>query len=140
METNLTFANKLNHLRQARHITVTELAKSAGVTQPLTSNLIHGRESIGEYTARKIASALQLDGDELEDFVYSAINHCTEKVLNSSKAFPSQVLNMVAGGLNALGIIPSRIMRCVLNAEDADAAIYLDDGRSAYINIAIDVR
>lgn len=140
METNITFANKLNTLRQARHLTVTELAKLAGVSQPLISNLIHGRESIGEFTATKIGTALQLHGQELQDFIYLAINDCTEKVLHSSKAFPAQVLNIVAGELNALGISPSRITQCVMNSEEADAALYLDDGKSAYINVEVAVR
>lgn len=135
-----TFSNHLNTLRQTRHLTVTELAKLAGVSQPLISNLIHGRETIGEYTARKLASALQLQGNELQEFVYLAINDCTQKVLNSSKAFPSQVLNVVANELNALGISPTRITRCVMNSDDADAALFLDDGKSAYINVEIAIR
>ena len=61
-------------------------------------------------------------------------------MLHSSKAFPAQVLNIVARELNALGILPTRITRCVLNSEEADAALYLDDGKSAYINVEVAVR
>src|SRR5437660_10008555 len=106
MDVNNTFANRLNYLRLANNLTMQELAKLAGVSQPLISNLLHGHRVIGECTARKIAAALQLQGEELENFVYLAINNCTQKVLNSSKAYPAEILNCIAGELNALGISP----------------------------------
>ena len=138
---NTSFANKLNTLKQAHHLTVQELAQRAGVSAGLISGLLHGYRIIGERTARKIATALNLHGEELEDFIHLALNNgCTEKVLNSSKGFPSEVLNLVAGELNALGILPSRIKRCVRKSDDADAALYLEDGKSAFINVKVAVR
>ena len=138
---NDTFANKLKTLKQARNLTVQELAEKAGVSGGLISGIIHGYRVIGEKTARKIATALNLQGQELEDFIHLALNNgCTEKVLNSSKGFPSEVLNLVAGELNALGISPSKIQRCVRKSADADAALYLEDGKSAYINVEVAIR
>ena len=93
MEPN-NFSNKLNTLRKARNLTIQELAKLSAVSQPLISSLEHGHRVIGEYTASKIGTALQLNGEELEDFIYLAINGCTEKVLKSSKNYPAEILNL----------------------------------------------
>jgi transcriptional regulator with XRE-family HTH domain len=133
-----TFANKLNALKQTRNLSVQELAQRAGVSSGLISGLLHGYRIIGEKTARKIAAALNLQGEELEEFVHLALNNgCTEKVLNASKAFPSEVLNLVAGELNALGISPDRIKRFVRKSDDTTAALYLDNGERAYINVEV---
>ena len=134
---NNTFANKLNSLRLARHLTTGELAIKAGVGQPLISGLISGDRVIGEYSARKIGAALQLTGDAMEDFVYSAINGCSEKVLHESKDYPAELLNLIACKLQSLGILPNKIDRCVRNEKDADAALYLEDGSKARIKLEL---
>ena len=135
------FSNKLNALRQARNFTVQELAQRAGVSGGLISGLLHGYRIIGEKTARKIASALNLQGEELEDFIHLALNNgCSEKVLNSFKDFPSEVLNMVAKELNALGVSPDRIKRYVRKSDEADAALYLENGKQAFINLEVALR
>ena len=136
---NHTFANKLNSLRQTRHLTTGELATKAGVGQPLISGLISGDRVIGEYTARKIAAALQLTGRELEDFVYLAINSCSEKVLQSSKNYPSELLNLIACELQELGILPDKISYCVRKpaSKNANAALYLEDGKEALIKLEV---
>ena len=135
---NNTFGNTLNTLRQARHLTVQQLANLAGVSQPLISNLINNNRVIGEYTARKIATALQLSGEEFDSFIFLAINGCTEKVLNSSKDYPAEILNLIAGELSALGILPGNIARCVRHPKaDADAALYLNNGKHAFINVEV---
>ena len=139
MDRNNIFGHKLNILRQERNLTVQELARLSEVSQPLISNLIHGHRVIGEYTARKIARALLLRGEEQEEFVHLAINACSERVLNSYKTYPSEVLNMVAGALDSLGILPDQIARCV-RRPDEDAELYLNDGRSAFINLEVAFR
>lgn len=138
METQITFGNKLNALRRVRNLTVQQLADLADVSQPLISNLINNNRVIGEHTAKKIANALQLSGDESDNFIYLAINGCTEKVLNSSKGYPAEILNLIAGELSALGILPSNIARCVRRPKaEANAALYLNDGKSALISVGV---
>lgn len=140
MEPN-TFSNKLNSLRKSRNLTSQQLAKLSSVSQPLISSLENGQRVIGEYTARKIGSALQLHDKDLENFVYLAINGCTEKVLKSSRNYPAEILNLIAGELSALGILPEKIMSCVRHPQsDATAALYLNDGKSAFINVEVAVR
>ena len=134
---NNIFAEKLNSLRKARHLTTGELATKAGVGQPLISGLISGDRIIGEYSARKIGTALQLMGSELEDFIYMAINGCSEKVLQQSKAYPAELLNLIACKLQNHGILPHKISRCIRNENDADAALYLEDGSEARIKLEL---
>jgi transcriptional regulator with XRE-family HTH domain len=138
---NLTeiFAERLNTLRKQRLLTVQELAASAGVPPSLVSGLQSGNRVIGEFVARKLAKALHLDGEESESFVYLAINGCSEKVLQSSKRYPAELLNLIAGELLARGISPDRISHCIRKPQfsEADAALYLDDGNAALINVQV---
>ena len=136
-----TFANKLKTLKQTRNLTVQELAEKAGVSGGLISGIIHGYRIIGEKTARKIANALNLQGEELEDFVHLALNNgCTEKVLKASRDYPSEIINLVAGELNALGISPNRIKQCVGKSQDANTVLHLDNGGRAVINVEVLIR
>ena len=80
---NNTFGNKLNELKIARGLSSVELAQKAGISEGLLSGLIHDQRVIGEYSAKKIGNALQLTADELESFVYAAINNCSEKNIGS---------------------------------------------------------
>jgi hypothetical protein len=97
---------------------------------------------IGEYAALKIGRALQLDGDDLETFVYLAINKCTERVLDKYKGCPAEILNLVADLLEKAGITPDCIKSCVRKPEssEADAALYLDNGKVALIDIEVEYR
>ena len=141
MTLGTTFADALNKLRKANHLTVYELAKRAGVPQSLISGLQTGNRQIGEYVARKLAKVLQLENEELEDFVYLAINDCSEKVLQRSKDYPAEVLNLIAGELHNRGIFPDSIMGCVRKpSSNTDAALYLNDGKAALINLEIAYR
>ena len=134
---NNTFGNKLNSLKIARGLSSVELARRAGISEGLLSGLIHDQRVIGEYAANKIGKALQLTPDELEEFVYSAINNCSEKVLESSKQYPAELINLVSCKLQERGIAPDEINRCVRNEKDADAALFLKDGRQATISLEL---
>ncbi len=133
------FATKLLNLRTSHHLTSAELATKANVPPSLISGLQSGNRVIGEYNARKIGKALQLTSDELEDFIYLAISQCSEKVLTASKAYPAAIINLVATKLQEEGILPDKISQCVRrpNRDDADAALYLDDGKEAFIKLEV---
>ena len=136
---NNTFANTLHQLRTSQHLTSAELASKANVPPSLISGLQTGHRVIGEHAARKVGQALHLTGNELEDFVYLAINGCSEKVLQRSKNYPAELLNLIATELLELGIVPDRIKKCVRKPQSnkAKAAIFLDDGREARINLEV---
>ena len=138
MDSDNLFGDRLNILRKERRLTVRELAKLSNVSQPFISNLIHGHRIAGEHAARKIATALMLQGKEIEEFVHLAINACSHRVLKSFKTYPSEVLNLVAGELHAVGILPHQIARCVRLPElNADTMLHLNDGKSARINVEV---
>lgn len=140
MNINSTFGNKLNQLKIARGLSSVALAHKAGISEGLLSGLIHDQRVIGEYTAKKIANALQLTGDELEEFVYSAINNCSNKILESSKEYHAELINLVASKLMEHGIAPGEINRCVRKAENADVALFLKDGSKAQIRLEVAVK
>ena len=132
-----TFGNRLNKLKIARGLSSVELARKAGISEGLLSGLIHDQRVIGEYAAKKIGNALQLTGSELEEFVYAAINNCSEKVLEASKHYPAELINLVASRLQESGITPDEINRCVRKEDGADAALTLKDGRQATISLEL---
>lgn len=136
---NNTFANTLHQLRTSLHLTSAELADKANVPRSLISGLQSGTRVVGEYTAKKIGKALNLTGVELEDFIYLAINACSEKVLITSKAYPAMLINLVAAKLQEQGILADKINQCVRRPinNDADAALYLDDGKEAFIRLEV---
>jgi transcriptional regulator with XRE-family HTH domain len=134
---NTTFGNTLNKLKADRGLTSRELAYNAGIGEGLISGLIHDQRVIGESTARKLGNALHLTGAEFEDFVYAAINNCSEKTLEYSKQYPAELINLVVGKLKSVGILPSEIKRCIRKDEDADAALYLNDGTEALIKLEL---
>ena len=137
MNINNTFGNKLNKLKIARGLSSVELARKAGISEGLLSGLIHDQRVIGEYTARKIGNALQLTGKELEEFIYSAINNCSEKILESSKPYSAELINLVTSKLQESGIAPDEINRCVRKEDGADAALFLKDGSEAHIKLEL---
>ncbi len=136
---NHTFANTLHQLRTSLHLTSAELADKANVPRSLISGLQSGNRVVGEYTAKKIGTALNLTGQELEDFIYLAINACSEKVLNASKAYPAVLINLVAAKLQEHGILPSKISQCEHRPKmnDADAVLSLDNGKEAFIRLEV---
>ncbi len=132
---NAQFSSQLHKLRTDAKLTNLELARLAGVPESLISGLQNGNRRVGEYQARKIGRALKLTGNELEQFVYTAINTCTEKVLGDAKAYPSQLLNLVALQLHRAGISADSIFDCDVtgNQHEQDVTLRLGGGKTASI-------
>jgi len=138
-----TFGNHINELRGRLNLTVRQLAARAGVPETLICGLQGGSRVVGENNARKIGAALELAGDKLESFVYRALNDATEKILETSQAYPSEILNLVACELRSIGICPETITQCVrkpMFSDTADAALYLEDGRTAVVDVRLSFR
>lgn len=133
--TTESFGDTLNKLRKARNLTVQQLADRAGVGQSLISGLQTGHRVVGENNARKIAQALNLSGEDFEEFVYLAINDCTERVLCDFRKYPAEVLNLIADELQSFGITPEVITHCARGT--AGTTVYLKDGREASINAEV---
>jgi transcriptional regulator with XRE-family HTH domain len=136
-----TFGEQLSNLRRDRNLTVQQLADRAGVPATLISGLQTNSRQVGENNARKIAEALHLSGKELDQFVYAAINTSAERVLESSKGYPAEMLNFLANELRQSGIMPENVMKCVLHPhldDDApDALLFLNNGSRAAIRVNI---
>lgn len=127
------------------NLTVQDLANKAKVNPTLVSGLQNSRRQIGENNARRLGMALDLSGVELENFVYAAINECSEKIMENCKPYPAEVLNLCARHLQEQGIDGEQIDRCVLkpklqDGREPDAVVYLNDGRTALIELKITPR
>ena len=69
--------------------------------------------------------------------MYAAINNCSEKVLESSKKYPAELINLVTSTLQERGIEPEHIACCVRKEKDADAALFLKDGSKTKIKLEL---
>ena len=130
---NSPFSQTLQTLRADAKLTNYELACLADVPESLISGLQNNRRRVGEYQARKIGKALKLTGEALEDFVYSAVNTCTEKILTDAKPYPSRLLNLVALQLHRAGIRAESIFDCNVAGDEheQDVTLTLGSGRTA---------
>jgi transcriptional regulator with XRE-family HTH domain len=128
-----SFSQTLQALRTSAKLTNFELARLAEVPESLISGLQNDNRRVGEYQAMKIGRALKLTGEPLEQFVYDAINTCTEKVLNDAKPYPSRLLNLVALQLYRAGIPASCIRDCSVVGDEhgQDVTLTLGSGRTA---------
>jgi transcriptional regulator with XRE-family HTH domain len=137
------FGHTLGTLRNERDLTIYQLAEAADVPATLISALQHGNRTVGENNATKIGTALGLSGAALQDFVFLALNDAKGKVLEQYRAYPAEVLNLVAITLQAAGIAAHQISRCTLHPasangnEGADALLYLTHGKTASINVEV---
>ncbi len=71
--------------------------------------------------------------------MYLAINDCSEKVLQRSKNYPAEILNLIATELLEIGIVPDKIRKCTRKPQNdkAKASLFLDDGTEAFINLEV---
>jgi transcriptional regulator with XRE-family HTH domain len=132
---NNLFFSRLKQLRTSAKLTNSELARAAGVPTSLISGLEKGYRRIGEYQALKIGRALKLSGDDLEAFVFSAIDTSTERVLNEVKNYPSLLLNHLPLQLNRAGIPAEAIDECTI--ADSHVILTLADGNKARLQCTI---
>jgi hypothetical protein len=127
------------------NLTVQELADKANLPATLISGLQSSNRHIGENNARRLGLALNLSGRELDTFVYEAINRCSEKLLEDSKKYPAEIINLAAKHLQQLGINGEQVTRCVLkpklkDGSEPDAVVFLNDGRTAFLELKISTR
>ena len=130
---NETFSSQLHRLRTAARLTNEALARLADVPESLVSGLQNDNRRIGEYQARKIGTALRLQGDELEQFIYDAINNCSQKVLVRARSYPAQLLNLLAVQLQRAGIGADTIRGLTVDGDDfeQDVQLTLTSGKQA---------
>jgi transcriptional regulator with XRE-family HTH domain len=132
---NEPLSSQLSRLRKTACLTNEQLATRAGVPRSLIAGLQSGKRRIGELQARKIGNALRLSGDVLEEFVMLAINNCSEKVLQESRSYPAELLNILARQLRKAGILPEQIGGCIIGGDECeqDVTVLLKAGGKAII-------
>ena len=137
MQNIKSFSEQLSTLRQNAQLTNQELADDAHVPASLIAGLQSGKRRIGEYQARKIGKALNLTGADLESFIFNAINNCSEKVLEESKGYPAELLNLLARQLRLSGVLPNNVTGWNVQKNAAD--LVLSNGGKAHLETVLTV-
>ncbi len=125
------FPNLLITLRTNAKLTNIQLAELAKVSKSIIPGLQSGKRQIGEFQARKIGAALGLTGNELQEFIYCAMNNAYDKVLAELNDYPAELINLLALQLKDAGIEPNQVVDC--KVQGSDVLIILNDGKQAHI-------
>ena len=131
-----SFGAQLSAQRQRAGFTNRQLADRADVPCSLIAGLQSGRRRVGEMQALRIGNALGLKSGELDRFILSALDTCSEKVLNDAKEYPSTFLNLIAKQLRVAGILPKDLSNFQINGDESgqEVKLYLADGRVAQLS------
>ena len=89
------FKEILKHERLKKGLSATKLSEMSGLHVSLISALEHGYRCIGEKSARKLSIAFGLRDKEQEQFIYSAMEESTDRLLKISESYPVELLNYV---------------------------------------------
>ena len=119
------FKDLLISKRKALGLTSKELSKQSSVSESLLSGLQSGNRRIAEKQASRIASALGLKGQEKSDFIFMAMNESTQRLLESSKAYPVELLNYIPVQLQKMKV-SSDIIRG-LSEQENKLIIFLEN-------------
>ena len=125
------FPEVLIKLRKQATLTTVELAELSDVPRSLISGLENNTRRIGEMQATRLGKALGLKGKALQEFIYLAINTCTEKVLVESKGYPSEIINLVTRQLRQAGILPEQVD--AYEVDGSNISLLLNNGREAKV-------
>jgi transcriptional regulator with XRE-family HTH domain len=131
------FKDLLISKRKALELTSKELSKQSSVSESLLSGLQSGNRRIGEKQASRIASALGLINQDERDFIFMAMNESTQRLLESSKSYPVEILNSLPGLLRNKGVLPENINSARIF--DSFLEISLDSGDvvRVYVNLSL---
>ena len=109
------FKKQLAECRERSGLSYRALEKVTGIKYSALAAMENGHRPTGEQSARRLASAFGLSGEMLKIFCLSAMNTSKERVLESVKGYPSQVLNLLGLVLIAQGITAKQINACDLD-------------------------
>ena len=131
------FKDLLISKRKALGLTSKELSKQSSVSESLLSGLQSGNRRIGEKQASRIASALGLKKQEKSDFIFMAMNESTQRLLESSKSYPVEVLNSLPGLLRNKGVLPENINSARIFDAFLEISLESGDVVRVYVNLSL---
>ena len=117
------FKEILKHERKKRRLSATKLSELSGLHVTLISGLEQGYRCIGEKSARKLSIALGLKEREQEEFIYSAIEESSDRLLKESIDYPVELLNYVPAQLQKMQV--SRDLIDDLKVDENKLTIFL---------------
>ena len=131
------FKYLLKSKRKELGITSKELSELASVSESLLSGLQTGNRRIGEKQASRIASGLGLLAEEHSDFVFMAMNESSQRLLESSKSYPVEILNRLPVLLGNTGISPERISGARIFDRFLEISLHSGDVLRVYTDLRI---
>ena len=131
------FKDLLISKRKALGLTSKELSKQSSVSESLLSGLQSGNRRIGEKQASRIASALGLKKQDKSDFIFMAMNESTQRLLESSKAYPVEILNSLPGLLRNKGVLPENINSARIFDSFLEISLESGDVVRVYVNLSL---
>ena len=133
------FKDLLISKRKALGLTSKELSKQSSVSESLLSGLQAGNRRIGEKQASRISSALGLINQEERDFIFMAMNESTQRLLESSKAYPVEILNSLPGLLRNKGVLPENINSARIFDSFLEISLESGDVVRVYVNLSLNL-
>ena len=131
------FKDLLISKRKALGLTSKELSKQSSVSESLLSGLQSGNRRIGEKQASRIASALGLINQDERDFIFMAMNESTQRLLESSKSYPVEILNSLPSLLRNKGVLPENINSARIFDSFLEISLESGDVVRVYVNLSL---
>jgi transcriptional regulator with XRE-family HTH domain len=114
------FGLRIRQLRQQQGLTLIALAARTGVTEPAIVAVEQGHRAVGESLAGRLASALSVCGESLEEFMFASV--ATRKVgrfRQSVLHLPPEITHFAPKRLESEGLGNREIERAELNRNPA---------------------
>jgi len=131
------FKELLISKRKELGLTSKELSKLASVSESVLSGLQSGNRRIGEKQASRIASALNLKGQEEIEFIFMAMNESTQRLLESSTSYPVELLNSLPYLLRNHGVSPEIISSARIFDSFLEINLYSGDVLRLHVHLSL---
>ncbi len=104
-QSRIDFGLYLKALRQRQHLTLRGLDELSGATYSAISCIEHGDRAIGADVATRLATALNLEGDEREAFLMQAAStRRKDRLIGYARTLAPELVNFVPRVLSRAGI------------------------------------
>jgi transcriptional regulator with XRE-family HTH domain len=139
MQTTDSFGDQLRKAAGRQNLSMTEVARKAGIHLTNLSKVASGKRPCGLSMAVRLADALWLGGPDRMAFLQAASATTQRKVPllgHGQHAYPQEVMSLAANFLNSLGITPDQIARIETDVRDG-LRLILTDGTHHELRISL---
>ena len=129
------FPELLATLQKRANLNDTQLAQKAGVPRTLVCDARNNKKKVGQTQSTKLGKALGVTGNDLQSFIFSAMNAAHDKLLEEYTDTPAEIVNLLPQQLKLAGIKPGDFSECKIVATEGEChvAITMCDGRKVML-------